>query len=395
MTKSFYFIITLLCSFLIYVGCQSKSKEQPAASLAMPTENMSWHESMSQLKSSLTDLLPGIVDPVEFNKPKQLEITKVKVSEMAKIARVVKHNSFTQQADPSLKFIAKAFQEQIVKIDESLHLNRLDYARYSLLNLSSYCIQCHTRTAIGPQFNSQKLDLAVANLNELDKGEYYLAIREYEKAYNSFKTFLKQSTEKPTQFTLIDKALRYGLSVTVKSLRDPDKGLELVSIIEGASHTPFYLKQNAMGWKKALIEWKNEPKPRSTSVDAVLTRVRGLVRKGLAQHEVVADRIGDIYFLRALADLHLLILGDVKKEKLAESMYLIGLCYESLKDLSMWSLHEDYYESCINTLPKSSWSALCYKKLEESVYLGYTGSSGTHLPDEARELLERLKLKAL
>jgi hypothetical protein len=50
-----------------------------------------------------------------------------------------------------------------------------------------------------------------------------------------------------------------------------------------------------------------------------------------------------------------------------------------------------YYESCVRTSPKTQLSKTCYHRLKNSILLGYSGSSGTHLPREERERLKELQ----
>jgi hypothetical protein len=54
-------------------------------------------------------------------------------------------------------------------------------------------------------------------------------------------------------------------------------------------------------------------------------------------------------------------------------------------------MHELYYEACVRELPHSSLAKRCYERYEQSVYVGYTGSGGTNIPDELQVILSELK----
>jgi hypothetical protein len=103
------------------------------------------------------------------------------------------------------------------------------------------------------------------------------------------------------------------------------------------------------------------------------------------------DKGGDIYYLRALSELHLLMTQQLPPQQIGETLYLTGVSYEAVKDLSIWTLHENYFESCIRTVPKTDWAKKCYKRLEESIYFGYTGSSGTNIPADVQMRLQSLQ----
>ena len=86
---------------------------------------------------------------------------------------------------------------------------------------------------------------------------------------------------------------------------------------------------------------------------------------------------------------------NLTKDQLGEALYLTGLSYEAVRDLAVWSLHENYFESCVRRVPHTSWSELCYRRLEESVYFGFTGSSGLRLPLDVQVRLQELQKLAL
>ncbi len=93
-----------------------------------------------------------------------------------------------------------------------------------------------------------------------------------------------------------------------------------------------------------------------------------------------ATAIGHEYFTR------------IKRDKVfPEMLYDMGMAYESLQDLGYWTLHEDYYTQCIKERPHSELADRCYNRLEQSIYLGYTGSAGTHIPPDINTQLRSLK----
>jgi hypothetical protein len=192
----------------------------------------------------------------------------------------------------------------------------------------------------------------------------------------------------------LDRAVRYALSTAVKFQNNPKKSLALVKILTDSPSTPFYLKQNALAWLDAIHNWMKEKPGKLKTNLQILNRSRELVKKG-QQLQATSDRAGDVYFMRALSDLHALMTRDLKKSEQGEVLYLIGVSYESVHDLSVWSLHENYYESCVRRVPHTKWSSKCYRRLEESVYLGFTGSSGVRVPQDALEKLHELQLLAL
>ena len=59
--------------------------------------------------------------------------------------------------------------------------------------------------------------------------------------------------------------------------------------------------------------------------------------------------------------------------------------------LRVSSLHELYYEACVRRAPHTTTSAECFRRFEESIYFGYSGSGGVSLPDDVRKNLAELR----
>ena len=171
--------------------------------------------------------------------------------------------------------------------------------------------------------------------------------------------------------------------------------MQLVELINKSDEAPYYLKQNAVLWKTSIQDWMKEKNQKNRSTKDILRKSETLVKQGTSYQEDSSDRGGEIYFLRALSDLHLILAGALEKPELGEALYLTGRSYEAVKDLSIWTLHENYYESCIRSVPHSDWSGKCYKRLEESILLGYTGSAGVSIPPDVQSRLEEYKKLAL
>lgn len=379
---------------LMMTACQSQSSKEskPSADPNMPP---TWSGSMSELKYSLNRLMPLIVDSEAFNSPQNQKQIDEQVQKMAQLSKDVNHSPTMPGRDPSVRFISGAFSEDLKRISEGLENGKREYARYGLLNVTSYCIECHTRTSSGPSFSSPELDQSLNKLKPLEKAEYHIAAREFDKAYAELAKYIETGLKEKKDIFGVDRAVRYALAVAVKYDKSPSRAMDVVKIIEDSKDAPFYLKQNAISWKLAIKEWMLETPVRSSSAEAYLKQARKLTKLGAQSQALMVDQGGDIYFLRALSDLHLAMSMDMNKEQLGESLYLTGLGYERIKDLALWSLDENYFEACIRSLPHSSWSEKCFKKLQESIYLGYTGSSGVHIPMDVQLRLSELQKMAL
>jgi len=390
MKKSFRISLlgSAVCALLIFGACQSKEKKAAA-------DNASFNGSMRDLQESLENLLPMVVDSNKYNDPANQETIKNQVHQLAQLSTTVQHNPSVAKRDPSVTFLSQAFAEDVKKAEESLRMGKREYARYSLMNMTSYCIECHTRTSTGPSFQTQEFKQTLASLSPLERGEFLLATRQFDGALKEFNTFIDNRLKEQKNFYELDKAVRDCLAITVRYLRDPKKSMVIAEKIKNAETAPYYLRQSAALWETAINEWSKEKRNKKTSAENLIKEAATLTKKGMQNQIGMMDRGGDIYFLRALSDLHLAMSTPLKDNDLGEALYLTGIGYEGVPDQTGSNMQESYYESCIEKVPHSSWSQKCYRRLEQSIYMGYTGSSGMSLPSDVRKHLDDLQKQAL
>jgi hypothetical protein len=381
--KNLRFGIFLFSATLL--SCQS-SNDKAAGPVADKSAAVGLAASMQNLKSALTQLLPIVVDPAQFNAEKNQEKIQKDVQDLVTLSKQVVHSPMTEHMDPSMRFISTAFSQDLERAQESLSLNKKEFARYTLLNVTAYCIECHTRTNSGPAFSSPEFEKALAGMNPMARGEFLLSTRQFAKALQEFESMIKSLLGSGTRLFELDKALRYSLSISVKFLQDPQKSLEIVNLVENASKAPYYLKQDAHMWAGAIREWQSEKKTK-TPPD-ILRQADNLLKSGKAAQLGSSNRGGEIYFLRSISLLNAYLVKNLDQDSLGHALFLTGVAYEAVGDVSIWSLHEDYFESCIRSVPHSKWAEKCYGKLEESAYLGFTGTAGVELPVDVEMRLQ-------
>ena len=85
---------------------------------------------------------------------------------------------------------------------------------------------------------------------------------------------------------------------------------------------------------------------------------------------------------------------DEKPHDTSQKVWLLDINDER-RAQTVHQMHEFYYQACIVRTPHTDQARKCYQKYEESIYLAYTGSSGTHIPSRVREKLNQLELASL
>lgn len=343
---------------------------------------------MLGLREGLTQILPVVVDPNEFAKSENRAGLTARVDRLAQIARKVQHHPITQRADPSLAFLSKNLVDEFDRASVALRLKRADFARFTLLHVTSSCIECHTRTAAGPGFQTETLDKTILAMKPLARAEYFLAIRDFERAQIELDVVIGNSGEGVNYFD-VDRAIRYALAIAVKYQDSPERAGALLDKISAVPRLPFYLRHNVAAWVESVKDWRAEKGAAKT-----LDFAEKLIEKGRRAQFGFSDRGGDIYFFRAAGLLHALVGALEGTEDYGRGLYLLGLAYEESRDLAVWQVHENYFESCIRRAPRTAWSEKCYTRLRESWEVGYSGSEGLGLPADVKASLAELRALA-
>lgn len=368
-----YFILFVL------MACQSKPTKTdyvnggPEQGFLPPPV---WNASMQNLKQDMISVQHFIFDKEQFEKPENQDFLKKQIHKLSEESKNIKHDPVTFTKDPTLRFVATQFADELQNAEENFNAGWSDYSRRQLIKVTSYCLECHTRMRDGPSFNPENsMRNYLTQLPLASRIEYMIAFRQFEPAYNLVIENLKRDDGEKKIDLDSERVARLGLLVAVQYMQDPMKAEKLIQVIEKNSNLPEYLKKANRLWKKSLTAWDINSKLET------LPEVRALYNR----------RVSDVEDLVAIPALLNLLTTPLSRDELGETLYLTGQSYENLHRFSFISLHENYYESCVRQAPHTKWGGLCYKKLSNLIIEGYSGSSGTHIPPDINMKLQNLK----
>lgn len=386
--KTLALSLTVVAGLLVLNACQSSTpKAQPPAE-----QDPNLNASMQNLKLQMDLLLPTLLNAREFRAPENQASIAARLRTLERVSNNVTHSTAIKDENATLAFLSKGFHDDIRRSREAFEQGKKDYARTSLLNTGAYCIECHTRTNSGPSFQTNEFQQSLTLLQPLDRAEYLVATRQFDAALKDLDQVLKGGIKEGVTVFDLEKAAHMALQITVRFQNDPAKGLAIIDDILQAPNVPFNMKTNAQLWKAGLQNWKKEKK---REVRDPLKKSRELVDHALKKQKGRDDRASDVEMMRVQSLLYPVLNTEKKPARAGEALYLMGQAYESVRDLSLSSLHEEYYEACIRKVPHSEWSKRCFKKFEESTLIGYSGSGGTSIPADVQGKLKELKDLAL
>lgn len=368
--------IGVLTLFFVVAGaCQSSGPVKDSEN----KKSQSWSESMQSLQANLSDIEPLLFDSKEFNAPKNQAFLKEKIHQLAVVSKKLSHSPTLIHRDPTVRFVASQFSNTLQRADQAFAAGKTDFARYQVMKVTSSCVQCHTRMHQGPEFNFKKTEGFLKKMPVIDQAEFLIASRKFEEAFN----LLVKSLEAPGQENIFagqaDRAAGLALMVAVQYEQNQKKASLVVNTIKKNSSMPYFLKNKAQSWEQSISQWKSEKKKPTT-----LAHYRELFKKKKSEVEA----------MRVIPGVLAILSKDLPNDQLGQALLLAGESYEALSDISTMDLHENYYESCIRNQPRSAVSKVCFQRLEESVRMGYTGSSGTHIPLDVEVWLNQLRTEA-
>lgn len=347
-----------------------------------------WREKMREVSSAMSEVISYLY-PTSDKDPKALmeKVTKLhEVTERLDVKKdhIIKKGDF----DPALVYFADSFKDDIERAYLSLKAGQSDYARYTLKSSTAYCIGCHTRTSSGPQFPlAQAFATSLKGAPWIDRLEFLAATRQFDAAYDE----VIKEIGKPTSLSGLDldRGALLGLSIAVRVKQDPGQALKLIHALKKSKNISPSTRAAANNWQRDTQSWKSEKPKKSNSSFDMIKDAKKLIAKGQN-----SPGHGEVSYLRASALLHNLLKSFPDSQDRSEVFYLLGLSYNGLPRLALWNLQEMYFRACILETPHSEIAETCYQKFEESVVLGFSGSSGTHVPADMQHQLRRLKDKA-
>jgi cytochrome c553 len=390
-----WLLVLLTSGSASFISCTGSKKSDPAkkaeAAQTPASQSASWNEKMQALSRSLSSLLPMVTSKSKFNDPKNQAQIEKDVRNLRSLAHSLKGDA-GPMADPAVPAMTGLFEEDLERALEALRSGNREFARQSLRDTTSYCIQCHTQTGTGPNFPQLNLNIDTNSLTSLEQAEFFAATRQFDRALMAYERALSDEALARSNPFEWEQAARTALAITVQVKNSHADAQKLLAQIQTNAALPSSTQQALRAWKKSVRDWAKEKPARDLSPAKKLEFAQSLIRQAKNRQEFPMDHSQDILYFRASGLLHQLLgSGELKGEPLAETLYWAGVASEASRDMNFWTLHETYYEQCIRTMPSSAVAKKCFERLSESVTLGYSGSAGVNIPPEVIQRLERFK----
>jgi cytochrome c553 len=353
----------------------------------------SWRSQMRDLGNALSAVAPDLFNGKDVsNKAEFTKKTKQLFLVSQGLDKTATHGKAVAGSDPSLPYLTHLLREDLELAYHSAETGQVDYAKRVLRSSVSSCVACHTRTSQGPKLPfMQSFSEQIKGASWIDRLAFETANRQFDSVNQQVSRTLKGNSKDNVDSFQLEKGARMALAISVRVKENPTEALSLVKNIITSPIASKDLKNNAVLWQADLNSWKAE-KPVVYNSD---TELLSAAEKIMGDVKITQQSTwlpgSEVKFLRASLLMHQLLQKYPKSPLTGEALYRIGLSYDVLQDLGVWSLHEMYYQACIIKTPHSELARRCYERYKESITLGYSGSAGVHLPDAVVLHLSRLE----
>lgn len=340
--------------------------------------------SMRSLVDPLRELQPYIANENKFTDPRNKEKVERLLQTIRKdfhsLAQVPTRYKKLPGFENNLNNVIDLLDDSTRRLNE----NKSSYAWWRLQSLTADCFACHATYKVTSHYSSN--EMIDPSLNPLERSRFLLATRQFSQAQDALLSVLKDPEYRP----YYDQTLRSLLLVLTRVSKDPHEGAKVLENVLAQSKLPQDDARTVQRWINGFNEWA---KSKPVFPAARVATGEKLIRTGLT-HGVDFEQ-DDVALLRGTALIHdALEAGDISTDDRRKGLYLLGLAYSNLSLFFTEGWGEMYLEQCIEEFPNTKEAQLAYTAYRRKIFDDFTGSSGTHLPDEIKLHLEELRRKA-
>lgn len=378
------FVVLTFMSFSSSFLAAKTSKQIPAL-----TEEQSRH--IKPIMHTFIAPISGLLTEFTHEEQNQkTEVLKENVYELHKNLKKLKTRANLIGTDYS--FLADSLFEDVNSAKSLIDKNDKKGLKFVVLSMTEHCVRCHTKLDSKNDFsnNSQMLPKAVLqNHDFVSQIDMFITLRQFDNAIDLIEKKLFDESVKSTVFSILNVFSRYfELNLKVKSDLDrPQK--YLAKYLKERKEITEYQKKYVEFWMMSLADLQKQNMMGHLQDFDFAVKI---FDKGEAEYKKSFGQEGLVYMIASSIIFEKKSLeGNKNSEERAKSYLYLGRISSQI-DRSYWiSENENYFESAILTSPHSPIAKEAYGLLKQSIYFGFSGSSGVHIPLDQKKKLERLE----
>jgi hypothetical protein len=337
--------------------------------------------SMRNLLAPLRELQPYMVSERAF-------IDRGRHDEIKALIHELRTRFHSLESVPSRYKSLPGFQDNLRNLAELLDdaerrfsEGKTSYAWWRLQRVPTDCFSCHATYKVESRYSNS--EVIAASLDPVDRARFLLATRQFSEA----KVVLLNILHDSSNSLHFSQALRSLLLVETRISRDPKEAGEVFQALLSSTHLPEDVATTVKTWIQGFSKWSSS---KTTKEGSPLHAGEKLILTGASRG--IDFKQDEVALLRGTALVH----EALESQKLSapqrrKALYLLGFAYTQLRQFFTGGWGEMYLEQCIHEFPKTQESKWAFSIYRETVVGDFTGSGGSHLPDEIKLHLEDLR----
>ncbi len=291
----------------------------------------------------------------------------------------------------NFKFSRQVLEDHIIETERVFRLGNKSYARWMMNSTMNICMGCHLQTPRESSHFSEFTNTKIFS-SDFERAEFLFTTRDFIGANRIYGNLLDTYPHSGVNREQLESAVRRQVGYFARIERNPKAGKEALQKILANKKLPQPLQESIAAWQAQFAKWEKIkiPTPDFENKEQLLS----FAEKYLNDDALISDEINHP---RLVTDL---IISGVLYEylekhpysnKTPEILYWLSVCDRELNNNFFYSLADLYLRECITEFPENPIAKKCFKEYEANVIMGYSGSSGTHVPGDVSADLKRLR----
>ncbi|MEW5742691.1 MAG: hypothetical protein AB1938_27485 [Myxococcota bacterium] len=360
---------------------------------ATPDAGVPTRATMRDAFLSLTGLLPLTANRDTLKDPKNAKAIGAGLDTLSSLRHAFPEDPKAQE--PATAALSTLFARYAADTRRRFDSGEYEAVSLRVRTLTSLCFTCHSRERAPTDFADVQQRLDAIALAPLEKAQVLAATRQFDAALVAYRALLDGQPSHERALLEYARALQDTMAILVRVKDDAKATAALLDGLSKRSDLPPFLRGTLAAWRADVAAWEKEKfDALKATPDALYRRAQELVQKANGGRVFLSDERRDVAYLRASAYLNLALGKNPKLKTRGEALYLLGVCAGALKSPLLWDVDLLFFETCVRENPKSKLARRCFQQLSDRLYLGYTGSSGTHIPEDELARLTELQTLA-
>jgi len=345
---------------------------------------------MDQMLQQVFILKPFIASEASFSDPANSAQIADALKNMVALSKEVNHEDRINKT--GFQVSANVLTQQLEQVEDVFSHGSKDYALDSLRSTLGVCMSCHTQLpAVSTRFTTLNETQTLAN--QFQEAEFLFLIRNFDDAMKLYGEWISGYPLNKAETDDMETAVYRQIFYYARVARDL-QGLSVVLRRDGANQQlPTRLQKQINGFIVALKETQDDKYPNFTDAESEdLRKYAEAVLNAEAYGDFSLDSPQNVIAALKMSSVLYEYLNTYPTTPLKpDILYWLALGERRYHDQSMYSLPDLYLKQCVLEDPKNPVAKLCFTAYEESMTVAFTGSGGTHIPDDISQELNMMR----